>query len=343
MLTNSVKNLTSKLFRKIPLRTVIIVPFVIQIFAVVGLTGWLSFRNGQKAVDDLSAQLRSEITTRIDQHLQTHTTMPHRANQLNVDTILQGRLKLDDTNALERHLWKQIQQFDTVSYVGIGTEKATYVGAHRFDNDSIRLEVLDETTGSHLQIWDTDNLANRTERRNTLPNYDPRNRPWYASAVKAEKPVWSKAYFSSRRSTLSVNQPIYDPKGQLLAVATADISVLKISQFLRSLKIGQTGQAFIIERSGLLVATSTSEKPYRLIQGDNISEVHRLGSQHLTKAEQFEATESDDALTRSSAHSLIQHVADLNSIQNRQQLDFTDNGSRYFLQVEPFKDEWGLD
>jgi hypothetical protein len=40
----------------IPLRLILVVPFVLQIFAAVGLVGFLSFRNGQKAVNDLANQ-----------------------------------------------------------------------------------------------------------------------------------------------------------------------------------------------------------------------------------------------------------------------------------------------
>jgi two-component system sensor histidine kinase ChiS len=362
MFTNSLKQFISKLSRKVPLRTVIIVPFVIQIFAVVGLTGWLSFSHGQKAVDDLATQLRREITTRIKKVLESHTTMPHRANQMNVNVIHLGRLKLDDIQALERHLLKQIQLFDTVSYIGIGTEQATYVGAQRLDSGSILLETLDKI--GHLKIRKADSL----ELRKTIPNYNHLHQAWYLKAKNERKPVWSKAYFSSRRTTLSVNQPIYDNQHKLLAVATADISVLKISQFLRNLEIGQTGQAFIMERSGLLVATSTDEKPYRITQERNSgnqaknsevqvsrnSEVQTPGTKEsLNKTEQFKATESRDALTRAAAHFLIQQFGDLNTIKETfgdpntiketQPLDFRNNGNRYFLQVEPFKDKWGLD
>ncbi|NES80361.1 MAG: hypothetical protein F6K10_02240 [Moorea sp. SIO2B7] len=45
----------SKISRQIPLQTVLVVPFVIQIFATVGLVGYLSFRNGQKVVEDLAS------------------------------------------------------------------------------------------------------------------------------------------------------------------------------------------------------------------------------------------------------------------------------------------------
>ncbi|MGB3405061.1 MAG: hypothetical protein WBA77_20425 [Microcoleaceae cyanobacterium] len=55
--------------RNIPLRLLLVVPFVIQIIAAVGLTGFLSFRNGQRAVNDLANQLQNEVSQRVELHL----------------------------------------------------------------------------------------------------------------------------------------------------------------------------------------------------------------------------------------------------------------------------------
>jgi len=53
-----------KLF-KVPLQAILIVPFVIQTVGTVGIVGYLSFRNGQKAVNDVAAELRNETSSRI--------------------------------------------------------------------------------------------------------------------------------------------------------------------------------------------------------------------------------------------------------------------------------------
>ena len=49
---------------RFPLRLVLIVPFIVIIVCAVGLTGYLSFQNGQRAVNDVATQLRQEITHR---------------------------------------------------------------------------------------------------------------------------------------------------------------------------------------------------------------------------------------------------------------------------------------
>lgn len=50
-----------QVLEKPPLGVVLIVPFVLQIVGAVGLVGYLSFRNRQKAVNNLASQLMSEV------------------------------------------------------------------------------------------------------------------------------------------------------------------------------------------------------------------------------------------------------------------------------------------
>jgi signal transduction histidine kinase len=309
---------------KLSLKSVIIVPFVLQIVTTVGLVAWLSFYNGKQAIEDLAIQLRSEITALIDQHIKTHTAMPHLVNQINSDAIRQGLLEIDFSNPqnLVSYFWNQIKQFKTVSYIGLGTEQGNYIGSKKRENGSIIVEISNH---SKLETWETDADGNRSTLSSIRQDYDPRTRPWYKAAVNAAKPVWSDiyVYFSSNSTGISANQAIYDNKGKLLAVASVDLTFLDLGFFLKNLKIAKTGQTFIMEPSGLLVATSTDEKPFRNI--DN-------------KTRRFRAIDSEDILTSATAKYL-----DSKLNNKKQQLDFIYQGKRYFLEVLPYHDKWGLD
>ncbi len=309
---------------KLSLKSVIIVPFVLQIVTTVGLVAWLSFYNGKQAIEDLAIQLRSEITALIDQHIKTHTAMPHLVNQINSDAIRQGLLKIDFSKPqnLVSYFWNQIKQFKTVSYIGIGTEQGNYIGSKKRENGSIIVEISNH---SKLETWETDNDGNRSTISGVRQNYDPRTRPWYKAAVNAAKPVWSDiyVYFSSNSTGISANQAIYDNKGKLLGVASVDLTFLDLGYFLKNLKIAKTGQTFIMEPSGLLVASSTDEKPFRNINN---------------KTRRFLAIDSKDILTSATAKYLD---GKLNN--KKQQLDFIYQAKRYFLEVLPYHDKWGLD
>lgn len=320
----------SKLSEKIPLHLVLIVPFVLQIFAAVGTVGYFSFKNGQKAVEDLAGQLMSEVGDRVHQHLTAYMATPLEVNAANTNAIDLGILNLEDSELLAKYLRKQIQQFDSLTLVAIATEQPNYVDVAQFEDSSfLKLALWDPIEGG-TRDWKIDALGNRIELIKRLAEYDHRKRPWYQTAVTARKPVWNKIYgtVSPQRLLVSTVQPFYNQKRQLLGVLSASISLSKISHFLSGLKVGKSGQIFIIERSGELVATSTAEQPFR-IQGE--------------KPERLSALASSNALTQESARYLSTYFGDFKQIGHTQTLSFTLGKKRQFIQVFPFKDERGLD
>lgn len=62
-------HLTANFLSKLPLRTVLIVPFVLQTVSLVGLVGYLSFKSGQESVEDLAHQLIEQVGERISDRL----------------------------------------------------------------------------------------------------------------------------------------------------------------------------------------------------------------------------------------------------------------------------------
>ena len=81
----------SKISRKTSLQ-VILASLVLQIPATVGLTGYLSFRNGQEAVDSLANQLTDEIGDHVEQKLKAYLSIPQLITRLNADQVRAGTL-----------------------------------------------------------------------------------------------------------------------------------------------------------------------------------------------------------------------------------------------------------
>lgn len=334
MLLKSATRRISKVSGKVPLRTILVVPFVIQIVATVGLTGWLSFRNGQKAVNDLATQLRNEITARIQQHLDTYLGTPHLINQINADAMRRGQLTLQNPSS-ERYLWQQIQLFNSVSWIYVSqAQQGEFLGITRIGSDrSLQIVVADESTNFRTHYYGTDQQGLRTTRLKVDPKrYDARTRPFYTAALQAGKSTWTEIYqdFSGAVGLLyiSATQPVYD-NGKLLGVVSADLSLGDINQFLSNLDIGRSGQTFIIDRTGSLVANSTTEPPFIV---NNNREARRI-----------KATESSDRLIRATAQHITRYFGNLSDITVRQQLDFSLDNQRQLVQVLPYKDQWGLD
>ncbi len=83
-----------------------------------------------------------------------------------------------------------------------------------------------------------------------------------------------------------------------------------------------------MERTGLIVASSSAELPYTLVND---------------KPQRLKAVEIRDPLIQSSAQYLQQKFGDFRGIKEGQQLEFSIKGDKQFVQVTPWKDAWGLD
>jgi hypothetical protein len=100
---------------KLSLRNVLVVPFVLQILAAVGCVGYLSYRNGERIVNDIVSQLRQEVSARVYERVQTYLEAPPLVNQINQDAVPLGVLNFDDLEQARPYFWKQVLQFKSVT------------------------------------------------------------------------------------------------------------------------------------------------------------------------------------------------------------------------------------
>ncbi|MEL6460814.1 MAG: ATP-binding protein [Cyanobacteria bacterium J06621_15] len=325
--------------RELSLRLILVIPFVVQIFAAVGLTGYLSLRNGQKAVNDLASRLRKEVSGRIDQRLDSYMATPRRVVKNTSDAIEIGLISPNNTGKVTHYLWKQVNTFD-VGYILFGLESGVHLASgHFYGDERITIDEVNfrKFGNTHLYIYGTDNQGNRTkvlvDNGETVVDgeYTLQKEGWYADAVKQRKPVWSEVYnllLEPFALAIATSRPIYNQNEELIGVIAVEQQLSQISDFLRTLKVSPSGKTFIVERDGLLIASSAQEEPFTIVDG---------------KPQRIKAIASKDPLIQATAKHLQEQFGDLNQIKNIQQLEFKIKGNRKFVQITPWQDDLGLD
>ena len=328
-------DLISKISGRLPLRLVLIAPFVLQIFGTVGIVGYLSFKNGEKAVNDLANQVNSQISTRIQQHILGYLDKSHQILEVTYAGIKSGNIDLDNFSALQRYFWQIVRNRDLEAYIYFGNTRGEFVGVERQEDDKFQLKIRDITTAPMREVYA---LNERGERDKLLKSakYDPQLRPWYKSAIQAGKPSWSAIYpfFSRENTMLGITPvlPIYATTGELRGVLAIDLTMRHVTEFVGSLKISQSGQSFIMERSGDLVVSSTIAQPFRVKGEGEKREIERL-----------KAMDSDQPTVKATAQYLRDRFGDFKDISQSQQLKFQINGAWHYVQVVPTQDSHGLD
>lgn len=332
MLIKSINNIFANVANKVSLRTIIIIPFVLQIVGAVGLVGYLSFRNGRQAVNDVASQLRGEISDRVKSYLNTYLATPHLINRLNVDSVSFGHLNFKKQSEIERFLFLRLKQFDlsAINFI-YGSEQGKLIAIYRDQGKEMLMESA-ESDSNQIRLYNLDARGNRRKLLSTFRQPDVRQRPWYKAAKKAGKATWSPIFQLGDNSdmTINANHPIYDhTNNKMLGVFASNLDFKEINIFLNSLRVGKSGKIFIMERNGLMVATSGKSKPYIV---NNQKQFKRL-----------KVTDSKDALISATSRYLNTHFGDFTKITVNQQLEFIKNGERQFVQIMPFRDKFGLD
>jgi diguanylate cyclase (GGDEF)-like protein/PAS domain S-box-containing protein len=313
--------------QKMSLRSVLLWAFVIQTFAAMGLTGYLAFRNSQQAVNNLVNQLMSQVSDRVCQHLDEYLNNAQQVNQLNADAITTGQLNLDRFDQIEKYFWHQRKQYQ-FTYMNYGSASRKFLGVGQLLG---RMEIAEVTPQQPNKLYSyLPDAQGKRLKLHHVESINPTTEAWYIEGRVSQKPIWSPIYNwadNPKELSIAASYPIYDRQNRFQGVLGIDLSLSTINRFLQQLD-SSTGTTFILERSGLIVASSSSHGSYIVKNG---------------AAKQLQARESQDPLIQATAKGLVKTFDSLQEIDSDRRLEFQFEGQRQFVRIKPYQDKFGLD
>ncbi|MFN9175382.1 MAG: cache domain-containing protein, partial [Synechocystis sp.] len=316
--------------KAVPLRWVLIVPFVTQILAIVGLVGYLSHRSSEKTVEILSDHLMAETGENIEHYLGSYLQSAQALNQANQELLESQVINPQDFQRLGKLFWLQVQKYN-FSYINYGTVQGEFVGSGYFDNQldvsEVRLPNLDR-----LYSYRKFNpLGDRQPPPIIFKDTNPTTEDWYLSAIKAGKPTWSSIYNWAgvpNEISISASAPVYNASKQLIGAVGVDLSLAHISKFLRGLTIGETGQVYIVDHDGLLIASSSDRNPYEIVNG---------------KATRIKFQEIEEPLAQSINGVVTQTLGDWGKTHQINEAHKKFFHADNFIRLQRYQDHYGLD
>ncbi|MDD3198229.1 MAG: methyl-accepting chemotaxis protein [Eubacteriales bacterium] len=124
-----------------------------------------------------------------------------------------------------------------------------------------------------------------TDEYNTA-EYDFPSQEWYVNGVNAGgDAAWTDAYYDATLDTtmLSTTVAFYNDD-KLAGTTTADIDLGNLQTMIADLQIGKTGQAFLLDESGVYIASRDSKKAMTLNIADEAnSELAALGTRLISE------------------------------------------------------------
>ena len=336
---------------KLPLQAILTVPFLIQIFTVVGLVGYLSFQNGRQTVDNLTGQLMDSAAQRVDDQLDTYLAVPHQLAQLTQEAIAAGDLDLSDRQTSERYFWQQSKVFPDLYYTGYTLRDGTQIGAGRWLNGQDIL-VYENLPGQRAAEYATDTAGGRRGLVQAY-DFDTITSSWYQTAMRAAAPYWAdvavfsasnievadgggELFTTSETGSLGGHQdyivikavhPLFDSAGEFWAYLGLELQLNQLGTFLQRLQVSPSGQVFILEPGGELIASSSEQS---------------IVTSADEGATRLSATTISDPLINAVAAQMPPLEAQANG-GDEQRLTVNANGQRHFVQVRPWRDDYGID
>jgi diguanylate cyclase (GGDEF)-like protein len=337
------------------LRLLLTLPFVVQVAGAVGVVGYLSYRNGQQTIETMAYALMDQVGQRVTQELDHYLHCAHRFNQSQVAAIAAQAIDPQDLDHLHRYLILQHRQEADLTTLLFGTPQGDFRISHhvtpadygvntRLQPGEIPIEaaISEAANPSTNHLYGVDGAGQMGRYLETIDNMDVRDRPWYRQAIATGKPGWVGPYQlgSTNLLTLNAHAPVYDEGGDLLGVFAVNITLNQLGDFLANLEVGQSGEVIILERNGLVVATSTGEGPYALTSAPNANSRTPPGTLGF---ERLQLTDLANPFIQRAYESLSQSWLDLDSLRSPQAIHVEGPGLHYFITVVPYSDAYGLD
>lgn len=123
------------------------------------------------------------------------------------------------------------------------------------ESDFIRF-TRTQQSGVPMDAWSWRNTEGWQTVSRPAMEFDPRTRPWYVSAANSSQPIWTPVYKSvgDDRLTITLASRLGSRSEEARAVAAVDLRLDDLVKFIKELRIGKDGFAFLAGPGGALLA-----------------------------------------------------------------------------------------
>ncbi len=233
-------------------------------FAFLIVTVWLTAedaarKQARSTLDGLSSLLTQE-TRQFFENVEYATTLTQR--------LASGRIILvSDVEQIERYLFEIIKTNDQITGTFFANPEGEFVFVTRSAADApseaylFRRIVIESEQRREAVFLRDENFRpiDKGSPEEIEMGFDPRSRPWYQGALQSEGVFWTAPYvfYSSRRPGISTAFAVRNQDREVVGVVGADVTLSRLSEFLKGLQLGNDGFAFLTTGKGEVFAHSS--------------------------------------------------------------------------------------
>ena len=320
------------MIRRISLRSLLLLPLVLQLAVTAGVISLVSYQGRQWAASDLASRTQQRASRQVADYLAGYLRTPQQVIQLMGEAVARGDLDPGDRAAVTRYLWFLHRLFPDAPYLNFGWANGDFIGLGQADNTnpSPFLEVAQAGSIQRLEQIRLNANGQPAGLERIKPFADFRADGWYSKPLQADRAVWTPIYNwvdAPEVMAMGAGLPVHR-QGVLIGVAGVDVFLSNICHFLSGLPISGSSEIYIVEADGQLVADTSGRLPFSIVGGRGIR--HR-------------AQDSTNTVIRDTARALVQGHGGFRALDHSQQLSVPLRNGEALVRIDPYRDAYGLD
>ncbi|MCX6995369.1 MAG: adenylate/guanylate cyclase domain-containing protein [Chlamydiae bacterium] len=235
---------------------------IVFIMLSLGIPSYFIGKNmSEKLWENLAAQIASSTSRITLNYLDTAKPVTRFLHE----AVLQGALDLKNRDQIRNFTADILHSYDNFTWVAFASITGEYTAARRPSGSPFiygRMTTIEEynsigtpKTLNEQRVWDNHLWKDPIT---FIDNYDPRTRPFWKEGIFKIGGSWSSPFkeWDSGLSAFSYTLIQNDAKGALQGLWEIQFRTDYLSSFLSSLKIGKSGELWIISQNGTIFASS---------------------------------------------------------------------------------------
>ncbi len=311
-------------FRTYRLQVVVFLSFLALFSLIVAGIVVYGYRSNSEIMLQSSDELLYQISETVIRQTSNHLDPARKTGTLLRKLIERGNSFAKSPELIETISLETLDIYPQFSAVYLGDENGNFIMSRRLEDGTYSTRIISRTSepSGIMEIDRDQEWQIVATRSSSILSYDPRERPWYVLAKSEGETVWSREYrlFTDKVPGITCAHPVYGPDGNFVGAVGIDFRLYELAEFLKSLKIGESGIAFIADSEGNVLA-------YPEKSGINIDNLRtpRSPTRESLKGGPIKAA--------------------IESFLNTRQFKFIydHDGSRYIASFRPFPEKFGRD
>jgi PAS domain S-box-containing protein len=260
-------------------------------FVLTGLGIWA----GNVIVSIMSNQLIEQMTEAVRREVDDMITFGDRMSTRMVNDLARHDIPFSDPVALRRELFGLVSDEPDVRWLACGNEAGGMTDAGRVADGTLVFLMTDDFRAGVYREYEASPDGRLGNLRKSGVYFDTRETPWYTRVSDTRARYWTAPFLGSVERLLGValSAPVFNKDGSFAGVCNVRLIFTALSDWMNSLRLGDTGRAFIIDATGNLIAASGGVSPVAIDADGKQLRLH--------------ASEAADPIVRETARHLGRH------------------------------------